>query len=254
MSLEITYFSGGPRLQVLDAILAAGHRVTEVFVNDPARWPKVQPTIDRARNLGLPINVVHRKGELTGLSDRLRGRVCFSAGFGYLFPLPFIEAVGICLNVHGSLLPKYPGARTLSWAIENGETESGVTVHKIDDGMDTGPILLQRSFPLSRFETTKSLARKTAEIEPQTVVEALAKYEQMGELAFSQQPDCGSVALPNRVPAHSELDPTKPLLELVNKVRAANPDLYPAHFYLDGQKVCVHMWRPDKPEEESDLI
>src|SRR5262249_19969279 len=245
MSLDLVYFSGGPRLRVLEALIAAGHQVMEVIVNDPSRWPKVQPTIDLTKKLGVPVTVGSRKAELPALADRLRGRMWFSDGFEYVFPQSFLDPVGLCLNVHGSLLPKYPGARTLSWAIENGETQSGVTVHKVDGGVDTGPILFQRSFELSPFETTQSLARKTAAIEPQVVVDALAKYEKLGQAAFAAQPAEHAVPLPNRVPQHSQVDPSRSLLELFNKVRAANPKLYPAYFYLHGEKVCVHMWRPD---------
>jgi methionyl-tRNA formyltransferase len=252
--LDFVYFSGGPRLKVFNAILEAGHRITELYANDPMRWPKVQPTIERARALKIPVHIISRRGDLAGLSSHMRGRVCFSAGFAYLFPADFIESAELCLNVHGSLLPDYAGARTLSWVIENGEQESGVTVHKIDSGMDTGAILLQRSFPLSPFETTASLARKTADIEPLVVIEALKKYEKYGERAFTQQNVKDSILYPNRIPSHSELDPSKPLVALFNKIRAAHPEMYPAHFYVDGQKVCVQMWRPDKPHDESDLI
>lgn len=254
MSLDLHYFSGGPRLAALETLLSAGHRVREVFVNDPERWPKIRPTIARAQELRLPLTVVRRKAELDAIGERLRGAICFSAGFTYLFPQRFLETVEVCLNVHGSLLPRYPGARTLSWAIENGETESGVTVHKVDAGMDTGPILVQRAFRLSPFETTRSLAAKTAAAEPAVIVEALARYEALGAAAFTPQPPCDEPVPPNRVPAHSELDPSRSLLELFNKIRAADPDHYPAHFWLHGQKVCVRMWRPEKPADEADLI
>ena len=64
------------------------------------------------------------------------------------------------LNVHGTLLPYYAGARTINWIIENGENFSGVTVHKIDKGMDTGPILLQERFAISPFDTEKVFTGK----------------------------------------------------------------------------------------------
>lgn len=254
MSLELVYFSGGPRLRVFNAIMEAGHRITEVYVNDPVRWPKIAPTIEHAKSIGMPVTVVKRKNELSDMAESVRGKICFSAGFNYLFPSKFLESVKICLNVHGSLLPKYAGARTLSWAIENGEEESGVTVHKVDAGMDTGPILLQRSFQLSPFETTMSLSRKTADFEPHVVIEALSKYECLGEGAFTPQAAPDAVQLPNRIPSHSELDPSRSLLEVFDSIRAANPKLYPAYFYLFGQKICVNMWRPDKPDDESDLL
>lgn len=254
MSLELYYFSGGPRERVLRAVLGAGHRVRGVFVNDPVRWPKVTPTIELAREYGLTVEIVSKKIDLRAVGERLSGQLLLSAGFAYLFPAEFLARVGTCLNVHGSLLPKYPGARTLSWAIEDGETASGVTVHLVDQGMDTGPILLQESFPLSPFETTASLARKTRDFEPHVVVRALRRFEEHGAAAFTAQAPHTAAIPPNRVPSHSQVDPSKPLSELYDKIRAANPDHYPAYFYWQGQKVCIRMWRPDKPPGEEDLV
>jgi methionyl-tRNA formyltransferase len=253
MSLDLFYFSGGPREKVLSRILADGHRVRGVFVNDPERWPKVIATIEMARAACLPVTVVTSKSELMAISEIVADGICFSAGFAYLFPKGFLNRVRVCINVHGSLLPKYAGARTLSWCIEDGELESGVTVHLVDEGIDTGPILLQQSFSLSPFETTRSLARKTGDLEPETVSEALRLYESNGAAAFKKQQSSLPVR-PNRVPEHSMLDPKQSLADLFNKIRAADPEHYPAHFYVGGQKVCVRLWRPEKPSDESDLV
>src|SRR5206468_896465 len=127
------------------------------------------------------------RGELATLGKELAGETCLSVGFAFLFPAPFLASVGACLNVHGTLLPDYAGARTLNWIIERGEKASGVTVHLVDEGIDTGPILLQKSFPLTAFDTGNSLARKTLAFEPMVVVEALAQFERMGRaLAWVQ--------------------------------------------------------------------
>jgi methionyl-tRNA formyltransferase len=251
-AVELHYFSSGARERVLEAILAAGHVVPIVFVTDPIRWPRVAPTIDLARQCSIPVRVV-RKEDLTVLGGELRGQICLSVGFAYLFPVRFIEATKLCLNVHGTLLPKYAGLRTLNWVLENGDTESGVTVHQIDAGVDTGPILLQRSFPLSPFDTGGSLHRKTLEFEPAVVVEALALYES-GQATFVPQERSRIVRYPDRVPEHSELDAGRPLRELYNKIRAADPDRYPAYFYVAGEKVCVRLFRPDKGRDEAGLL
>lgn len=254
MPLNLLYFTGGPRQRILQAVLDAGHTVAKVFVNRPERWPKVLPTIELARSRGIPIETVQRKSDLSRLKEQATDAICLSAGFYYLFSPDFLANAKACFNVHGSLLPKYPGARTLSWAIENGELHSGVTVHMIDEGIDTGPILLQRSFPVSPFETPRSLVRKTLELEPALVVEALAKFEREGMDALRPQPHVASIHLPNRSPEHSRIDPNRPLTELFNAIRAADPDNYPAFFEWNGEKVCIRMWRPNKPSDEPDLI
>jgi methionyl-tRNA formyltransferase len=252
MTLEITYLSGGPRERVLDAILKAGHTVDRVVVNDPDRWPKVRPTIELAQAHALPVTIARTKSELPLLCDLVRDRICFSAGFNYILPKQVIEAARCFLNVHGSLLPRYPGM-TVPWAIERSDSESGVTVHFIDEGVDTGDILLQRRFPLSKFETTRSMMRKTLELEPSVVVEALRLYEATSGARRTPQVSTDPT-LPRRRPQHSEVNPEKSLLELFDKIRAADPEHYPAHFFLHGEKVCIRLWRPDKPAEEADLI
>lgn len=253
MPLNLVYFSGGPRLAVFEAILEQGHKIERVYANDPARWPKVQTTIEAAKARNIPVTIISSKQDLSTLTSEISGKLCFSAGFTYLFPQKVIEAAEVILNVHGSLLPKYPGARTLSWAIEHGEKESGVTVHVVDKGMDTGAILLQKAFSLSPFETTRSLARKTAELEPSVVIEALQIYEDVGLSRVTAQPH-SQIVLENRIPEHSKLDPNRPLRELVDAIRASDPEHYPAYFYHHGEKVCVRLWRPGKPEAEDDLV
>jgi len=98
------------------------------------------------------------------------------------------------------------------------------------------------------------LARKTLEFEPAVVVEALALFAREGAAAARAQDARGVARLPDRIPEHSRLDPTLPLRELYDKIRAADPEGYPAYFEVAGQKVCIKLWRPDKPADESDLV
>ena len=242
-SLTIEYFSGGPRERALQALIDSRHTVERVFVNDPNVFPKVEATIRLAERHGIPVEVV-TKADLLGLIPAIAGKTVISVGFCFLFPEPFIDACEICLNVHGTLLPKYRGFNTLYWVLENGEAESGVTVHKVDEGADTGPILLQRSFPLSPFDMGPSLYKRTLEFEPGVLIEALDLLAS-GNAEFTAQEDEGVIDYPPRSDRDMELDPTQPLNQLINKIRAADPVNCPAYFYLGGQKVCVKLWHPD---------
>ncbi|MBA2712093.1 MAG: hypothetical protein H0U55_00850 [Rubrobacteraceae bacterium] len=250
--MKLHYFSSGPRERVLAAVLDAGHEVMEVIATDPEKWPRVRPTIDLAAEKGIPVRLVE-KADLAGLAPRLSSQVCLSVGFGYLFPPELIDASEVALNVHGTLLPKYRGARTLNWVIAHGEDESGVTVHQIDVGTDTGPILLQRPLPVSIFDTVTSLQRRTLEFEPEVVVEALALYGS-GRANLTRQLDVDVPQYPDRVPEHSEIDPTRPLIDLYDEIRAADPERFPAYFFVAGQKVCIRLSRPGKPDDELDMI
>ncbi len=253
MSLDIVYFSGGPRERVLQRIVDDGHRVLLVVANDPNRWPKVGPTIELAERLGLPTVTVKRKADLRALDEHIKGKLCFSAGFNYILPMSFIELARDFLNVHGTLLPKYRGM-SLPWAIELGEKENGVSVHLMDEGADTGDLILQKAFPLSPFETYRSLQRKIHEFEPIVVSEALALYEKGGRSAAYPQPALQGDQLPDRKPTDGEVDPSKPLADLFDKIRSSDPNSFPAYFFHNGEKVCIKLWRPDKPPDEHDLI
>lgn len=252
--MKLVYFSSGPRQQVFQALLEAGHDIVKVVTTSPERWPKIQPTLALAQNAGIPVTVIERKAQLESLLPLPKDAVGLSLGFGFIFPETFLQGCpNLMLNVHGTLLPKYRGGRTLNWVIENGDTESGVTVHRIDAGVDTGPILVQRAFPLTLFDTGKSLYRKTLAFEPEVVLEALALLEN-GKAAYTPQRQLDLPDYPDRTPAHSQVDPSRTLSQLYNQIRAADPEHYPAHFYVEGQQVCIKLWRPDKPTKESDLI
>lgn len=254
---DIYYFTSGPRERVLKALIDHGYNIKGVFTGREDKYPKIRPSLDLAAAHNIPVTTVNSKAELDVIAQDLKGAFCLSLGFHYLFPASFLSELGLCLNVHGTLLPFYPGARTLNWIIENGESKSGVTVHVVDEGMDTGDIVLQKSFDLTRFDTGESLMAKTLHFEPEVVLEALdliksgqAQPQKQPDLAGLSDADKARVDLENRTPAHSELDPSQPLAQLYDKIRAAHPEKYPAHFYVDGEKVCVKIWREDKDLDE----
>lgn len=251
--MNIYYFTSGPRERVLKKIVDEKHCVKAVFVTNPDRWGKVGETVSLAEKLRIPVHVV-KKEELEMVGERLKEQIIFSAGFAYIFPKQFLEVTDLCLNVHGTLLPHYGGARTLNWIIENGEEFSGVTVHEIDEGVDTGPILIQEKFSISKFDTGNSLYRKTLEFEPEVVAKALKMLGEAASPIYMEQSSNGIKTYPNRIPRHSELNPDESLNSLYNKIRASDPINYPAYFFVDGQKVCIKLWRPNKKNNECDMV
>lgn len=251
--MKLYYFSSGPRERVLKALLNANFKIEQIFVTNPDVHIKIKPTIEIANEHNIDVTII-KKEDLEHFFQNLNPNiVCLSVGFACLFPIDFLAHFNLVLNVHGTLLPNYGGARTLNWVIENNEKYSGVTVHKVDQGIDTGPILLQKKFPLDPFETGASLYRKTLEFEPEVVIEALKLVRSQH---YKLLPQCFNnfKKYPNRVPAHSEIDPTMPLISLFDKIRASDPEKYPAYFYYNNQKVCIKLWRPKKKNEEFDLI
>lgn len=251
--MRLFYFSGGPRERVLHRLVEDGHEIAAVYVNNPEKYPKVAPTIDAARGYGLDVNII-RRADLPNVAEIVRDEVCLSVGFNTLLPPFVLDAAKVFLNVHGTLLPRYRGG-TAPWMIERGDTENGITVHALDAGLDTGPIVTQRSYPIGPFDTWRSIQRRGLEIEPDVVCEALALYEQHGDECLKPQSEFVDPELPNRIVSeHAKLDPSRPLVELIDQIRSWDADAAPAYFIHHGERVCVKLWRPDKPSSEGDMI
>ncbi len=149
---------------------------------------------------------------------------------------------------------------SLSWGdgayiIINNENESGSTVHFMEEGIDTGAIILQRKVPLTRFDTVRSMQRKVYSIEPDLIAEALELLKNR-EFKPQVQDETQATIYPKwRKTADSEIDPNKSLLELFDFIRACDPDEYPAFFFVEGQKICLRMWRPERPpSEDNDML
>src|SRR3989449_4044637 len=99
-----------------------------------------------------------------------------------------------CVNVHGSLLPKYRGAAPIQWAIINGETETGITTMLMDAGMDTGPVLLQETVPILPMETAGELAARLAPIGGRLLVETIRGLKDGNPAPIPQDPSRATLA------------------------------------------------------------
>jgi methionyl-tRNA formyltransferase len=119
--------------------------------------------------------------------------------------------------------------------------------------MDRGDIIAQSQVELTPFDTLRSLQRKVYSTEADLVMQAITALEN-GTKVKLQDEKLASEFPKKRTPADSEIDPTQPLNELFNQIRACDPVEFPAFFFYRGEKVCLKLWRPDKPENEDDLI
>ena len=249
--MDLAILFGGPRREPAVARLReAGHPIVTVVV-PRSRPSALEASVQRMRSDGF--NVVEcGRNELEEVLAPLSRATLISIGFPYLIPNSILSTFTLCLNVHPTLLPMYRGPMSGAHIIINGEQRTGVTVHLMDAGMDTGAIVTQREIKLSKFDTVRSMQRKVYAIEGDVLVKALALIQ---DPDFRPQPqdDSRATSYPcKRAPADSEIDPGRPLLELFDQIRACDPDAYPAFFLVEGQKVCVRFWRPDKPAAEAD--
>src|SRR5215470_3943181 len=118
------------------------------------------------------------------------------AAYGRILPDWMLDAPRHgCVNVHSSLLPKYRGAAPINWAIACGERETGVTIMRMDVGLDTGPMLLRRAVPIGDQETAAELTPRLAKLGAESLVEVLSKLER-GEIMPESQNDAEATLAP----------------------------------------------------------
>jgi methionyl-tRNA formyltransferase len=143
-----------------------------------------------------------------------------------------------CINVHASLLPRWRGAAPINAAILHGDEETGITIIKMDVGLDTGPMLTQRSIPLTREDTAGSVFEKLSQLGADLLIETLPDYLS-GKIEPVPQPEEGMTYAPMLKKEEGRLDFTHPADELERRVRAFHP--WPGAFMdFDGTLLKIH--------------
>lgn len=243
----LALFGGWSREGVLLHLQELGYTIETVLV--PAKpSEKLARSIGALEEAGLAV-VPCARADLATVLPRFAGRTLLSVGFPYLIPGALLADFPIRLNVHPTRLPRYRGPTTAAHILLNNESASGSTVHVLTEGTDDGPIIAQSHVPLTRFDTLRSLQRKVYASEPALVAEALARLE-AGEAPRPQDESAATSYPRKRRPEDSQIDPARPLVELIDAIRACDPEDFPAFFHLEGQKVCVRLWRPERPADD----
>lgn len=159
------------------------------------------------------------------------------AGWYHIVPKAW-RALAPAYGLHGSLLPHYRGGAPLVWAIINGERETGITLFRFDDGVDTGPVLAQGRTPIAPEDTIATVYARIEEIGEGLLRETLPRLADGTAIATPQDPAAGS-SFPQRGPEDGLIDWTQPAPRLYDFVRAQTKP-YPGAFFLDhGTKVVV---------------
>lgn len=239
-SPEILLFGHGElACSVLAALRAEGFRIAAV-VDSEGRDGALT---FKASQFNIPVTGLHprkRRDELVQFLRKRTGESAVLLSVNYRFIIGE-KILGLCdwaLNVHGSLLPRYRGRTPHVWAIINGETETGVTVHVMDHGIDTGPIVTQRKLSIQSDDTGASLLERLKRLYPPIVLEAI---NMLGpNLRLLEQDESNATFFGKRTPEMGLIDFRLPLQKLRNFIRAIAPP-YPGAFCFlpDGQKIIV---------------
>lgn len=184
----------------LKALLDAGHDVVAVYSQPPrpkGRGNKVQksPTHELAETAHIPVYTpVSFKKEPDAVTtfQNLDLDVAIVAAYGLLLPKSILDAPKYgCLNIHGSLLPRWRGAAPIQRAILDGDAETGITIMQMDEGLDTGPMIIKDSLPITAETNASNLHDDLADMGARLTLQALETLAKDGRLENQPQPEGG---------------------------------------------------------------
>lgn len=225
-------FAGTPDFaaESLAALLASRHRVVAAYTQPdrPAgRGRRLTPSPVKRLALAheLPVHQPEtlKDSEVQRELAAQAADVMVVVAYGLILPRAVLAIPRLgCLNVHASLLPRWRGAAPIQRAIEAGDEQSGVTLMQMDEGLDTGDMLLVRHAPITATTTGGELHDRLASLGGAALVEALDALA-VGELSATPQPEAGVTYAAKLSKAEAELDFDRPAAELAHRVRAFNP-------------------------------
>jgi methionyl-tRNA formyltransferase len=237
-------FMGTPEFAVptLDALVAAGHEVVAVYTQPPRpanRGKKLTPSAVQARaeELGLPVRtpVSLRNAEAQAEFAALDLDVAVVAAYGLILPQAILDAPKYgCLNVHGSLLPRWRGAAPVQRAILAGDEKTGVMVMQMEAGLDTGPVRATTEIEIGH-KTTGELTAELAELGAELMVMVLADLAAHPAVA---QPEDGVTYAAKIDKAETRIDFLASAEQVERQVRAFNP-APGAWFEFEGERYRV---------------
>lgn len=251
-------FMGTPDFAVgtLKSLIASEHEVTAVVTQPDkpkGRGKAMQfpPVKEVAVEAGIPVLQPRRvrEPETVEAIRNIEADVIVVVAFGQIIPKEILTMKKYgCINVHASLLPKYRGAAPIQWAVIDGEKESGVTTMQMDEGLDTGDMLLKAVVPLEKEETGGSLFDKLSSTGAGLLLETLAGLEK-GTILPEKQEESPTAYAKMLKKEMGLIDWTKSAEELERLVRGLNP--WPsAYSHLNGKTLKI--WQAEVEEWDSE--
>jgi methionyl-tRNA formyltransferase len=249
-------FMGTPDFAVgtLQAIIDEGHEIIGVMTqpDKPKGRGKAvlhTPVKELALQYKLPVYQpvkVKEQEVIQGIRE-MNPDVIVVVAFGQIIPKEIIEMPRYgCINVHASLLPKYRGAAPIQWAVINGEKESGVTTMRMDEGLDTGDMILKKTVPLDKKETGGSLFEKLSKEGASLLIRTLKELEE-GTASYEPQSESTTSYASMLKKQMGHIDFNREAVVIERLIRGLNP--WPSAFaYLHGKTLKI--WAADVLEEE----
>ncbi len=240
-------FMGTPDFAVssLEALIESEHEVCAVFTQpDKPRGRKMVMTPPAVKvcavSHDIPVYQPNslKNGEALQIIEQYGPDAFVVAAYGKILPKEIIDYPKYgCINVHGSILPKYRGAAPIQWSVINGDSETGITTMLMNEGLDTGDILLVEKTPISIDDTASSVFDRLSKVGAQLTLKTLELIEK-GEITPIAQEESLSTYAPMLDKSISEIDWTKDALSVHNLVRGLY-DWPIAHTFYHGKKLKI---------------
>ena len=236
-------FMGTPAFAatILEALIEAGHRVRAVYTQPPrpaGRGHRPHPSpvqllaIQHRISVSCPVSL--RTQEAQATFSALGADAAVVAAYGLILPRAILAAPRLgCLNVHASLLPRWRGAAPIQRALLAGDSETGITIMQMEEGLDTGPIVLQQVLPIAPGVGAAELSEALAALGARLIVEAIDGVA-CGTLAARPQPQEGVTYAHKINREDGRLDWRLPAAVLGRRVRALDP--WPGAFF-EGPRI-----------------
>lgn len=242
---------GSPEFAVASLRALHAHHEVALVVSQPdkpaGRGSQLTPPAVKSAALELALPVIQprsaRTGELQQALAQTGAELAVVVAYGKILPPAVLTALPRgCINVHGSLLPRYRGAAPIQWSVIHGEHETGVSIMQLDEGMDTGPVFLERRVPIDPDETSGELLARLAPIGAQALLDALAAIA-----AGTGHPQAQDHAAASHAPMLAKrdgfIDFTQPAEAVAARIRGVDP--WPgAQAQLRGQPVKLFRAQP----------
>lgn len=245
-------FMGTPDFakESLKAIYNAGYEIIGVVTNPDkpqgrgmklTASPVKQFALEKELNIYQPEKVKNNKDFIEEMENLNPDVICVVA-YGKILPKELLEIPKLgCINVHGSLLPKYRGAAPIQWAVLNGDKTTGITTMYMDEGMDTGDMILKEEVKIGENETTGELWERLETIGGELLVKTLKQIEQGTAPREKQSGEFSIAPMLNKEMAKINWE-EQDAKQIKNLVRGLNP-IMGAYTYLDGKK--IKFWKVD---------
>jgi methionyl-tRNA formyltransferase len=225
-------FMGTPDFAVptLLELIGAGHEIAAIYTRAPqpaGRGMELResPVAREARKFGLPILTPKtlRTDDAAGAVRALGAEAAIVVAYGLILPKPILEAFPLgCFNLHASLLPRWRGAAPIQRAVMAGDRETGATVMKMEEGLDTGPMAMAERLLIGPDATAGEMHDKLAQSGARVMVVAMAALER-GTLQFTPQPQAGVTYAAKIEKSETRIDWKRPWQEVHNHCRGLSP-------------------------------